>query len=383
MLKNLTIILLIISVHYNTFSQGCLPNGIVFTTQYDIDNFQTVYPDCTEIEGNVTIEGPNITSLIGLNNLTNLKGDVEIINCSILKNLAGLNNLVSIGGSLSIWNNDSLESISELNNISVINENIYIGNHIYEAGNYSLKNLEGLNNLSTVHNNFEIYLNNKLSSIAELQKLTHIGGNFIIAENDSLQNLNGLNSLITVGNDFIIYFNNSIENLDPLSQLTSVSGYFSITSNMRLQSITGITNVNAESISILLIQSNPLLTQCDIKSVCEYLELNNDQMAAIGNGEGCRDVSQIIESCNASGLSEFPDQDFFTIYPNPTNDYFSIKNRNKIQIDRMRIINLCGQVIYEKPYNSNRIEISNYPKGIYLIELVSKRIVYKNKIIIN
>ena len=37
--------------HSIVFSQGCLPEGITFTTQEQIDNFQTNYPGCTEIEG--------------------------------------------------------------------------------------------------------------------------------------------------------------------------------------------------------------------------------------------------------------------------------------------------------------------------------------------
>jgi hypothetical protein len=40
------------------FSQ-CLPEGITFTTQEQIDNFQTNYPGYTEIEGDVNLCGFN------------------------------------------------------------------------------------------------------------------------------------------------------------------------------------------------------------------------------------------------------------------------------------------------------------------------------------
>jgi hypothetical protein len=36
-------------------ARSCLPEGITFTTQADIDNFSTNYPGCTEIEGDVKI----------------------------------------------------------------------------------------------------------------------------------------------------------------------------------------------------------------------------------------------------------------------------------------------------------------------------------------
>jgi len=48
------------------FSQSCLPDGIEFYSQSEIDNFQTNYPNCTEIEGDVAITGLDIYNLNGL-----------------------------------------------------------------------------------------------------------------------------------------------------------------------------------------------------------------------------------------------------------------------------------------------------------------------------
>ncbi len=60
----------------NLFSQPCLPSGITFSTQDQIDNFSINYPNCTEIEGYVLIEGSNITNLDGLEVLTSLGSDL-------------------------------------------------------------------------------------------------------------------------------------------------------------------------------------------------------------------------------------------------------------------------------------------------------------------
>lgn len=46
---------------------SCLPDGFTFTTQEEIDNFQTDNPGCTEIEGDIEINGSDITNLNGLN----------------------------------------------------------------------------------------------------------------------------------------------------------------------------------------------------------------------------------------------------------------------------------------------------------------------------
>ena len=82
------------------FSQGCLPDGITFTTQEQIDNFQTDYPGCTEIEGCVFIDdfcSGDITNLNGLNVVTYIGGYLIISNTLNLSNLSGLSNLSYIG----------------------------------------------------------------------------------------------------------------------------------------------------------------------------------------------------------------------------------------------------------------------------------------------
>ena len=43
------------SIYQTLLPNYCLPEGITFTTQEQIDNFQTNYPGCTEIEGDVYI----------------------------------------------------------------------------------------------------------------------------------------------------------------------------------------------------------------------------------------------------------------------------------------------------------------------------------------
>jgi len=61
-------------------SQPCLPEGITFTTQAQIDSFQINYPNCTEIEGNIDIgdwEGTDIDNLNALSVLTSIGGDAN------------------------------------------------------------------------------------------------------------------------------------------------------------------------------------------------------------------------------------------------------------------------------------------------------------------
>ncbi len=81
--------------------QGCLPEGIYFNTQAQIDSFPINYPGCTQIEGGVDIWGDDITNLDGLNDLTSIGGSLNIHHAHVA-NFAGLGNLSFLGGGLSI-----------------------------------------------------------------------------------------------------------------------------------------------------------------------------------------------------------------------------------------------------------------------------------------
>jgi hypothetical protein len=98
--------------------ESCLPDGITFETQAQIDSFQNNYPGCTVIEGDVIIDGWNINNLLGLSVLTAIEGNLQILdNTDSLDSLSGLDNVVSIGGSLR-FNNTPLISLNGLNNLS-------------------------------------------------------------------------------------------------------------------------------------------------------------------------------------------------------------------------------------------------------------------------
>ena len=75
---------------------------------------------CTEITGNLTIDDSTLTSLTGLNNLTSVGGNLEIIWNNFLTSLTGLDNLTSVGGNLTISVNHHLISLSALTNLTTV-----------------------------------------------------------------------------------------------------------------------------------------------------------------------------------------------------------------------------------------------------------------------
>ena len=159
-------------------SQSCLPDGITFTTQEQIDSFPINYPFCTEIEGSVLICGMDINNIDSLNQLSTIDRDLSISlgDNTQLVFLTGLDNLDTIRGTLRFWSNDSLKSIQGLNNLVYIGEDLNIGPTAYGLPNYSLNDISGLS------------------------KLNHIEGYLLIDRNLVLKNIDGLSNLTYVGN---------------------------------------------------------------------------------------------------------------------------------------------------------------------------------------
>jgi hypothetical protein len=161
----------------------CLPYGnYYFTSQTDIDNFQTAFPDCSTLNGYVIINGVGITNLTGLNNVASIADDLMIYGNSLnsltglddlisiggnlviehngtLINVLGLEGLTSIGGSLSIWTNNALVNLTGLDNL------ISTGGYIEIADNGALTSLTGLDNVkANTISNLSIYSNLSLST---------------------------------------------------------------------------------------------------------------------------------------------------------------------------------------------------------------------------
>ncbi len=215
------LIILAFIIHTSVLSQSCLPDGIMFYSQESIDNFQTNYPNCTEIEGNVWIAFENITNVDGLSVLTSIGGHLELWNYEndTSLNLSGFINLTSIGGDLNFYSTPLL-SLSGFDNLNSIGRDL----NIYEC--YDLTSLSGLKSLTSIGRDVSIHYS-LLSNLSGLEKLSSIGGDLWIIQT-SLTNLSGLDNLSSIGGDFHIKSNNALENLEGLSSLTDIGGQFII-----------------------------------------------------------------------------------------------------------------------------------------------------------
>ncbi len=323
----------------------CLPEGIIFTTQTQIDSFAINHPNCNEIEGDVLIEGNDITSLNGLNVLVSVGGYLSVENNDALTSLAGLEGLTSIEGNLHIYNNDALTSLAGLDNVTSVGGTLYVRlnpaltslaglNNVtsLEGGlqirdNQSLTSLAGLDNVSSiggalkVENNdaltslaglegltsieafIHIFFNEALTSLTGLEGLTTIKGNLDIQYNDTLTSLAGLDNVTSIGG-LIIKYNDALISLQGLENLDSIGGTLSVQYNNYLTKLAGLENIDAGSISDLRIYSNALLSTCDVKSICDYLVAPNGEVEIYGNAPGCNSPEEIEEECLSHCLPE-------------------------------------------------------------------------------
>lgn len=393
-----TILTVIIQV--SVISQGCLPDGIHFKTQEEIDNFSINYPNCTEIEGMVviddTIEG-NITNLLGLNSLTKTGGNIlRISNNSMLTNLIGLENLDSIEFNFEIKNNNSLTSISALENLVSV-QNIWI------EENPSLINLEGLNQLDTI-SRISIIENDSLQDLSDLINLKKIRTLLHIENNQSLQNLSGLENLTFVGEDLKIFNNDLLTDLQGLNNLSYLIGFLKVRYNDLLSSLNGLENLDTivsglsindnmilssmESIMnthigyYISIHNNPSLEVCDINSICAFLSTNPDNAEIYNNSAGCNSIEEVEEACDTLRVTNFHEKSRLLLHPNPAKNEVLITGDNNMFINEIIFYNSVGQKVLSVNQFENKIDISELKSGIYFINIVTRQSLISQKLIV-
>jgi len=355
-----TLLALLLSLTAHT--QSCLPNGIIFYSQAEIDNFPANYPGCAAIEGQVSIAGFDITNLDGLQQITSIGEYLSISNNPVLTDLSGLNNVVSING-LVVTENASLTDLNGLNQldsirftvsinqnpalttISGLNNLRYVGTDFYIDNNSVLTNLNGLGGLHFIGGNFDFGINPSLSSLSGLTQLSKIGGflrvtnytpvtsfsglenlisvgglligntpitNFeglnnlktitgdlYIGEHTMLTSLSGLENLESIGGGMAIGKNHVLTNLSPLSNLSAVGSYLAIYENPALMSLSGLEFISTIT-GMLEIKDNAQLSDCAIYTVCNHLSNLPNLVTIQNNAPGCTAPAEVGLQCTGT-----------------------------------------------------------------------------------
>jgi hypothetical protein len=188
----------------------------VFTVAYCTTN---VFADekaksCSENIYNGTYAINTTGDLNELSGYMAVTGDLIIKNTA-LRNLEGLECLSEIGGELVMVNNSLLENIDGLRNLTSVAR-------IEISYNPVLMNLGGLRNIASVEDYLFITCNDALINMNGLSAITSVD-NLFVNNNDALTNLKGLSNLVTVNQEFVVIGNDGLTNLDLIS-LKTVGG---------------------------------------------------------------------------------------------------------------------------------------------------------------
>lgn len=302
MLKNFIILTLVTFFATTSFSQNCLPEGINFSSQQQIDDFANDHGACSVIEGDVMIfEGSgDITNLNGLLGLTKIEGNLDILLNSNLPTLDGLDNLTEVEGFIKISYSQNLNGIGGLKNLTTVGGNL-------EVIQTNITDLSGLEKLETIAGDLEILSNSALTSLSGLESLTSIGGNFHLEQSSSLADVEGLKELVSIGGNFEISnvgisdfsglgklatiegelrisYNDALQNCNGLNSLSTLNGHLFFLGNPALNSFEGLglTEIGG----LLTISGNDALTDLsgldNLESIGNYLNIaHNDELTSL------------------------------------------------------------------------------------------------------
>lgn len=100
----------------------------------------------------------------------------------------------------------------------------------------------------------------------------------------------------------------------------------------------------------------------------------------IRNNDPTNELAQVIVNLAVTvGVTENGENEYIAVYPNPASTFIRIQSNG--EINNVRLVNTIGQVVYNNSTNTE-IDISNFEKGIYFIQVDTKNGTTTQKILI-
>jgi hypothetical protein len=392
-------VLLFVSVTTNSIAQTCLPEGIEFNNQDEIDSFSSNYPGCTTIIGNMTVKGDDIVSLQGLSQIRYVMGLFRVTENATLENLNGLEEIVYPGqmffisknpelkqlftfantglelGGLSIYDNAKLQNLHGMESLKSVHTLDVINNDLME-------NLEGLNNIESIKFQVRIQRNQNLKSFIGLESLSIVESDIMVSLNDSLESFLGLEKLVSISGSLYINGNHNIKSFLGLDSLKAVHHILQIDDNETLTDISALASLNSNLIDSIQITDNKLLNTCHIQSICDYIGIAENGIYLHDNAEGCMDRAQIDSGCQGSGIEHHFNDNVFRVYPNPASDRVTLELLDDQEITRVEIYDIQGNRAISQTGNMKEIDVSALSTGMYILKVTTKNYIARQKIFV-
>ncbi|GAB4500228.1 MAG: hypothetical protein OHK0019_38360 [Saprospiraceae bacterium] len=344
-------LLLFFSVCICFTAQSQCPVPAVLASQADVDNFPIAWPGCVNPTGRFVIgadptvplphpvsdiddltpllqltgfgnhtyiyNNPNLTSLSGLDNVTQVLGDFTIQKNNGLTDLTGLGSLTYIQDLFKIENNDNLVSLegleggftaleslvlienNNLTDLGTVYDNLTtVDQYVYIQDNGSLASFNTMNNLTSIGQYLNFENHPSLSTLSGFQSLVSVGlqgtgWDVEILDCPILTTLDNFSSLSQIGKNLEIS-NTGISSLD-FPSLNSIGGQLIIDFNSSLTSIIGLGDFTVTGPVTIL--ENTLLSECEAQGICDYLEILANPATIGQNDPGCNNRNQIELAC--------------------------------------------------------------------------------------
>ncbi len=335
--------------------------------------FENSITDLTGIEAFINLDTLDITntqatsldvstctSLSKLYCAGNQLDSLDVSGCTALTNLSCCCNQLN---SLDISNNTSLSYLechnNELTSLNISNNTALL---YLDCGSNRLSNLDvsACTALTELH-----CVNNDLTTLG-------------VSSNTDLYFLdcgsNQLTSLDITGNTALEYLNcagNQLTTLD-VSNNTALRGL--LCGGNQLTSLDVSNNTELEELSL---SSMPTLYK-----VCVWAT----PFPPVGVNVYTTSSPNIYftTECAATGLEPYKENSKIYIYPNPSEDFINIEIEN-INNTIIEIYNLSGTLVFSRALNSKleKIDISGFPMGIYLVKVIQESMVNFVKVVVN
>ncbi len=402
-------------------------NLILLGAKYDITFDITEIDGLSLIEADVTFNGFTSTATDGTITFTDVEYKlnkpyiIEAVGYNTINNTVDVDADKTISKSMEVSTYDISFNITENDGVTAIQADVIFDSDTVTASGgiaeftsvpYELNKVYTIasDGFETIVDSVDVVTN---KSIDINMAVSVYDVNFTVTDgNSSIQgvdiNIDGASQI--TNNDGLCSFSLEIGNYDYLATVNGYSNYngsFSIEdSNVNVDivmekttyqiSFTVKDKINQDPIvnaSVMFVHDT-VLTDSDGIAMFPKVEPGT-AMPFIITKDGFKDAEGILNVTNADinlnikmelgvGIKTLSNYGI-SIYPNPSDGIFNIRNNRNLKNVNLEIRDLSGRVIIKKIINSNieHIDISNYSKGIYIInmnfegEIVNKKIVIK------
>ena len=239
-----------------TISNNALGCGATtLNNQAEVDALGMALGTATAFTGNLTIKDSTsstdpITDLSALRNITEIRGDVNVIST---KSLTALSHEIGTSGEYAFG---ALEALS--GNFNVGPSNNSTRTSFTSTGNFP--------NLRSVGGAFTVRYNRDLTTLGDFPVLRTIGVDFDIDHNNVLESIGDFPILRTIGSDLNIHSHDSLTSLGGFSSLIAIGGNFSIGGGTNEKNDVLTTLGDFSSLGSIgggiQIRNNPMLNDC-------------------------------------------------------------------------------------------------------------------------